>query len=122
MRQFFFLHYPTSRKSNGKTVFRTNAEDREDAINAMGGAVFWANESNREMYSEPEVPPFFLFVFKSFVEIYNASSESVTWTDIYCYDKIRNVGLTQFEVTEILKCVGWASSEISRMRESEGQT
>lgn len=74
------------------------------------------------MYSEPEVPPCFLFVFKSFVEIYNASGENVTWTDIFCYDKMRKAGLTQFELTEILKCVGWADSEISKMRESEGQT
>lgn len=88
----------------------------------MGEDAFWAVESNRETYSEPDVPLVYMFVFQTFLEIYNASGESVTWSDIFCYNEIRETRLTQFEITMILKCIGWANSEVSELRSAEGQT
>ena len=105
-----------TRKSNDKYISRTNAKDREDAITAMGEKAFWSVESNRNIYADPDVPLLFEFIFNSFIEIFNASGESVTWTDIYSYEKVRKIDFTQYEVNLIIKCISWANSKISEMR------
>lgn len=84
----------------------------------MGEKCFWSIESNREAYSEPDVPDCFAFVFCSFMEIYSASRDGVTWPDIYCYEQVRGVKFTQYETSLILKCMGWASGKINELRDS----
>ena len=83
---------------------------------------------------DPDIPFCFLFIFNSFLEIYNCCNEIMTWTDILSYAIIRNIKFTQTEVDYILKCNGWANTQIKKMRdeaeddnristeEAEGQT
>ena len=85
----------------------------------MGEVAFWNIQSNVETYSEPTVPPCFVFIFNAFMEIYNACGESLTWTDIYSYAKIRDVQFRQFEITYILKCNTWANEQIKEMRDND---
>lgn len=75
-----------------------------------------------------------MFVFNSFLEIYSCCHENITWTDIYSYAIIRKIDFRQTEIDYILKCNGWANSQIQKMRdkadeenrikmeEAEGQT
>lgn len=99
---------------------RCNAEDRDELLKAKN----WTMEQlesdpNLMEYHEPKVPLFFLFVFNCFIEIYNHSGESMTWTDIYNYAKIRKIDFTQNELDTILKCNSWAQSKIHEMKEQE---
>ena len=133
VEQFFFLHYPTSRKVDDKYISRTNAEDRADYIRDLGKEYFDSNEAF-DYLREPDIPFCFLFVFNSFLEIFNCCNEVMTWTDILSYAIIRNIKFTQTEVDYILKCNNWANAQIKKMRdesdddnristeEAEGQT
>lgn len=62
---------------------------------------------------------FILFVFTSFLEIYNYCKESITWTDIESYAILRKVEFTQTELDLILKCMSWANGKIQEMRDSK---
>lgn len=62
-----------------------------------------------------------MFVFRAFLEIFNHSGETVTWTDIKNWCEMRRVVLTQFEIDHILMCIGWANSQIKKMRDDEAE-
>lgn len=100
---------------NDKYISRTNADDREDAIKAQGDT-FWTTGTNKEVYSEPNVPPLFLFIYTSFIEIYNHTGESLTWTQIESYAKMRKIDFTQNEINLILKMNSWANQEVEKLR------
>lgn len=68
-------------------------------------------------YLEPKVPFCFLFVYNSFLEIYNGCGESLTWTDILSYAIIRKIDFTQTEIDYIFKCNAWANGKIKEMRD-----
>lgn len=110
-----------SRKvSDGKRVFRTNAEDRDDMIRSMGSDCFWSG-SMSERFREPDVPPCFLFVFNAFLEIFNHSGKNVTWLDISSYASVRKITFRQIEIDYILKLCGWAYLKIRQMDSEEEQ-
>ena len=79
---------------------------------------FEENESF-DYLRDPDIPFCFLFVFNSFLEIYNGCHETMTWTDILSYAIIRKVNFTQSEIDYILKCNSWANSQIKKMRDEE---
>lgn len=68
---------------------------------------------------EPDIPPCFLFVFESFLEIFNCCRETMTWTDIAGYSMMRKVDFSQSEIDWILRCNNWANEQIKRMRDEE---
>lgn len=72
-----------------------------------------------EELKDPYVPHCFIFIFNSFLEIYNCSGESLTWTSISEWCKMRKVDLTQNEVSLILKCNAWANGKIKEMKDEE---
>lgn len=84
----------------------------------MGVEYFESNHDFDEL-RDPNVPPYFLFIFNSFLEIYNCSGESITWTDIQSYAILRNVKFTQTEIDYILKCINWANVQMKEMRDYE---
>ena len=117
----FFLHYPTSHKnSKGEYVSRTNAEDRAELIKDLGKECFEENESF-DYLRDPDIPYCFLFIFNSFIEIYNHCQETMTWTDILSYAIIRNIKFKQTEIDYILKCNDWANAKIKEMRDKAEQ-
>ena len=80
-----------------------------------------------EYLKDPDIPFCFLFIFNTFLEIYNMCHETMTWTDIRSYAIMRKVDFSQTEIDYILKCNNWANSQIKKMRdedteEAEGQT
>ncbi len=78
-----------------------------------------------EYLKDPDIPFCFLFIWNSFIEIYNYCHEVITWTDIYSYAIMRKISFNQFEIDYILKCNSWANAQIKKMRdeeEAEGQT
>ena len=97
---------------------RSNAEDRNDAIEAIGAVNFWKIESNK-IYQEPKIPPCFLFLFEAFLEIYNCCNKRITWTDIYSYEQVRKIDLMQWEVDYIIMMNSWANSKINEMNKEE---
>lgn len=128
MRHFFFLNYPTSRKTgNGeKTVHRSNIDDRNDIIKDIGEKEFYSNENYRELWDYP-CPFCFLYIFRIFLEVYNgctvvggfSSFKHITWQDIESYCRIRKIELTQLEVDYLLKIKSWASDEIYKLEQEE---
>lgn len=70
-------------------------------------------------YLEPKVPFSFLFVYNSFLELYNYSGDNLTWTDIQSYATIRKIDFKQIEIDYILKCISWANNQINEMRKGE---
>ena len=116
VKQFFFLHYPTTRKVDDRTVTRTNADDRDELIEQIGKECF--EESKEFDYlRDPNIPFCFMFVFTAFLEIYNCSGEAITWTDIYSYGIIRHIQFRQREIDYILKCNNWANEQMKKMRD-----
>ena len=87
-----------------------------------------------EYLKDPDIPFCFLFVYNSFLEIFNCCHETMTWTDILSYAIIRKIDFKQIEIDYILKCNTWANAQINKMRdeaeeenrakeeEAEGQT
>ena len=72
-----------------------------------------------EYLKDPDIPFCFVFIFNSFIEIFNNSHETMTWTDIYSYAIMRKIDFTQTEIDYILKCNGWANTQINKMRNEE---
>lgn len=66
---------------------------------------------------DPDIPFCFMFVFNSFLEIYNCCHETMTWTDILSYAIMRNIKFRQTEIDYILKCNNWANAQIKKMRD-----
>jgi len=118
VKQFFFLHYPTSRKVDNRFVTRTNAEDRKELIETLGEECF-VESKDFDYLRDPNIPLCFSFVFSSFIEIYNHSHEVLTWTDIYSYAIMRKIDFTQTEIDYIIKCNAWANEQIKKMRDEE---
>ena len=116
VKQFFFLHYPTSRKVDNKYITRTNAEDRADIIKDLGKECFEENK-DFDYLRDPDIPLCFMFVFNSFLEIYNCCHETMTWTDICSYAIMRKIDFRQREIDYILKCNGWANEQMKKMRD-----
>ena len=85
-----------------------------------------------EYLKDPDIPLCFLFIFNTFLEIFNHCHEVMTWTDIYSYAIMRKIDFKQIEIDYILKCNDWANAQICKMREesysdddteeAEGQT
>ena len=121
VEQFFFLHYPTSRKIDDKYVTRTNAEDRADYIKNLGKECFDSNEAF-DYLRDPHIPFCFLFIFNAFLEIYNQCHEVMTWTDIRSYAIMRKIDFRQVEIDYIIKCNSWANAQIKKMRDEENNT
>ena len=122
IEQFFFLHYPTSRKVDDKYISRTNAEDRADIIRDLGKECFeevLEECPHLDYLKDPDIPFCFLFVYNTFLEIYNCCHETMTWTDIQSYAIIRKIDFKQIEIDYILKCYNWANEQISKMRNEE---
>lgn len=78
-----------------------------------------AKDGNYNEYLEPDVPFCFLFIFNTFLEIYSACGESITWTDIDSYAKIRKIDFKQAEIDLLLKMKSWSSSQIQKMRDEQ---
>lgn len=117
VKNFFFLHYPTSRKiGKDKTVYKTNAQDALDAIGASGEKVFYENHPE---YKPIAIPYCFLFVFNAFMEIRNHIFEVMTFKDIEAYCTMRNLKLTQTELDYMLKIDAWANEQIRKMQDEE---
>ena len=68
---------------------------------------------------DPDIPFCFLWVFNSFLEIFNHSGETVTFTDIKDWAFVRKIELKQKEIDLILDCIGWANTQIKKMRDEE---
>lgn len=128
VRQFFFLNYPTSRKTDekGKTIQRSNLDDRNELIKGIGEEEFYRNANYKQFWDYP-CPFCFLFIFKVFLELYNGCTvvggfsafKHITWQDIESYCKIRKLELTQLEIDYLLKIKGWASDEIYNLEKEE---
>lgn len=84
----------------------------------MGAEAFWKIKGN-SIYKDPDVPPCFLWLFNTCIEMYGCCGESLTWTEIESYAKIRNVKFTQLEVDYLLLINSTANSQISKMRKEE---
>lgn len=76
----------------------------------MGIEEFYAVKENEQYRSLP-IPIFFTRLFSIFIEIENLKGESLTWTILESYCKIRNVSLSQYEIDMIIKMNAWASEE-----------
>ena len=77
------------------------------------------NSSDFDYLRDPNIPFCFLFIFKSFIEIFNCCHENITWTDIASYAIIRKIDFKQIEIDYILKCNNWANAQIQEMRDGE---
>lgn len=84
----------------------------------MGAETFWKIESNA-IYKDPEVPPCFLWLYATYFEIQQFCGESITWTEIESYARIRNIKFTQSEIDYLLLINSTANSKKSEMREEE---
>lgn len=130
VRQFFFLYYPTLRKTNDKYISRSNAEDRDQMVKDMKKECFEEllnDMPHLEYLKDPDIPFCFMFVFNCFIEIFNHCHETMTWTDIQSYATLRNIKFKQIEISYILKCNSYANAQIKKMRDeeeekAEGQT
>lgn len=100
------------------------AEERQQIVKDLGKECFedlLEELPHLEYLKDPDVPFCFLFVFNTFLEIYNCCGETLTWTDILSYAIMRNIKFRQIELDYILKCNGWANAKIKEMRdEAEG--
>lgn len=76
-------------------------------------------EPDYEEYYDPKVPFCFMWMYNSFIELYNMAGESITWTEIESYANIRSIKFTQIEVDYIFKMNQWANGMISEMKEQE---
>lgn len=83
------------------------------------GVEYFENNHDFDELRDPIVPPYFLFVFNSFIELNSCSGEQITWTDINNYAILRNIKFTQIELDLILKCISWSNSQIKELRNKE---
>ena len=74
---------------------------------------------NLEYLKDPDIPFCFLFIFNTFLEIYNCCDETMTWTDIRSYAIMRKIDFRQTEIDFILKCNNWANAQIKKMRDED---
>ena len=119
VKQFFFLHYPTKRQAGeNKSVYKTNAEDRKEIIERLGREEFYRCGYYKELY-DPEVPPFFAFLYNIFIELYR---EDMSWQEVESYCRLRDIQLRQYEIDTLIKMQHWAYEQIKAMnKESEGE-
>lgn len=71
------------------------------------------------MYHEPKVPFCFIWLYTSFIELYSHSGESITWTDIENYAKLRNIKFTQIELDYIIRMSTWTNEQIKEMKSEQ---
>ena len=83
------------------------------------GEDYFNSQRDFDDLREPIVPPCFLFIFSSFIEIYNLCAEGITWKDIESYAILHKIDFTQFEISLLVKCSNWANEKISEMRKGE---
>lgn len=98
---------------------RSNLEDREDALKVIDEADFFTNEEAYGKYWDIPIPVEYLYVFSVFMEIYRTCEERISFPDIKAWEEIRDVKLTQYEVSTILQMNMWAADEIAKLRDSE---
>lgn len=115
----------SQKNADGKYISRTNAEDRQAIVKDLGKECFeevLAECPNLEYLKDPDIPFCFLFIFNSFLEIFNHCHEILTWTDIQSYAIMRKIDFSQTEIDYILKCNNWANIQIKKMRDDEERT
>lgn len=111
------MHYPTHRKGSDKDsrgFYRTNMQDREDVIRQIGDA-FYKSDAYSAYWDCPP-PECFLMIFNSFLELYNMSIDKITFHDIVCYQQVKMIKFTQFEIDLIKLMQCWANDEIETLR------
>lgn len=81
----------------------------------MGKEEFLACGQFKELY-EPVVPPFFVFLYQMFVELYR---EDMTWQEVESYCRLRGIRLTQYEMDVIIRMKGWAYEQIEAMKKED---
>ena len=84
----------------------------------MGKECFEENEDFAYL-RDPDIPFCFMFIFNTFLEIFNNCHETMTWTDILSYAIMRKIDFKQIEIDYILKCNNWANAQISKMRDED---
>lgn len=88
-------------------------------IKTMGKESF-EKSPYKDEYKTINPPLSFLYLFNIFIELYNNSKEGcITWNDIYSYCQLKKIQLHQWEISLIIKCKGWANSEISILKEGD---
>lgn len=86
----------------------------------MGEEYFYSCEEYEYLHDIP-FPPFFLYEFNVFIEIYNMSGgmDGMTWKDIQAWEYCRNTKLKQCEIDVILKIHRWANQTIEELQNFE---
>ena len=122
VKQFFFLHYPTYRKTeDGKGVMRSNYEDRQDIIKSIGEVEFYKNASFNYLH-DVEIPPCFLWHFNLYLDLRSCASVSsmgdtiLTWSDIKSYFDLKQIYISQFDLSYLLMIKRIAETQMAEMR------
>ena len=98
-------------------MFRSNIEDRDDAIASMGEEEFYSIEGN-ERYREISPPKCFSWIYGVFMELREMSAETITFQDIGAWERARMTKLRQHDISLIRAMQGWAGDEIRKLREN----
>ena len=96
---------------------RSNADDRDDLLKDMDCESFFTNEEAFGRYWDIYPPVEFTYIYSVFMELYRTCDERISFIDIDAWQKVRDVRLTQYEVSLIIQMNGWASDEIGKLRD-----
>ncbi len=95
-------------------------------IKQLGEETFYSNEKYSELF-DIECPICFLFIFHTFFEIYSHCTisggfeckKTITWQDIESYCNLRNMKLSQLELSYLLKIIKWVEEEINELTKDD---
>lgn len=81
------------------------------------GKEYFDNNREFDNLREPSIPLIFLWLFNTFTELYQYCGESITWSEIDAYARLRKIDFTQSELDYILVMNSWANHQIRLMKD-----
>lgn len=72
-----------------------------------------------EQYKPVTPPVCFFYIFTCFQELYNMSSERITYQDIDSYCRVNRLVFSHYELQLIKKMISWAENEKRQLEKEE---
>lgn len=94
------------------------ADDRKEIIERIGEEEFRSCGQFEDL-QDPVVPPFFVFLYQIFTELYR---EDMSWQEVESYCRIRDIQLRQYEIDVFIKMKRWAYEQIKAMKDESEET